>query len=124
MISWLVIGVVLAVATLILIWFAISALVQLRKTLVTAEKALSNVDVLVVSINDKLGPILQDLHGVVKQADRELNRVDEVVGTIKDISDKVNAVTRVVQDVISSPLIKVASISAGAKAAINKLTGR
>ncbi|HEY3373799.1 MAG TPA: hypothetical protein VGK02_01905 [Candidatus Aquicultor sp.] len=120
----LVLFAVITVALLIVFWFAISALVQLKKTLVRAEKALGNVDVLVVNLNERLDPLLYDLHGVVQQADRELSRVDEVVSTIRDIGDKVNAVTRVVNEVISSPLIKVASLSAGAREALRKIVGR
>lgn len=120
----LVITIVLTVAVLVLIWYAISALIQLRKTLLSAEKTLMSMDVLTTNIDKKLEPLLGDMHSVVKRADRELGRVDDVMSTVKDIGDKVNAVTRVVHEVVSSPLIKVASISAGAKEAIKKMVGR
>lgn len=120
----LVITIVLTAAVLVLIWYAISALIQLRKTLLSAEKTLMSMDVLTTNIDKRLEPLLDDMHSVVKRADRELGRVNDVMSTVKDIGDKVNVVTRVVHEVVSSPLIKVASISAGAKEAIKKMVGR
>ena len=112
-----VISVVLTVAVLVLVWYAISALIQLKKTL-------ENVDSLVCNVNERICPLLTDMDVVVNKVDSELGRLDEIVSTVRDISDKVNATTRVVHEVISSPLIKAASVSAGARGAIKKLVGR
>lgn len=108
MIPYLVMGIVLTAATVILVWFAVSALIQLKKTLL-------NVDTLVINMNEQLNPLLDDLHDAVKKVNNEMDRYEDVVGTVKDIGDKVSAVTRVVHEIVSSPLLKVASISAGAK---------
>jgi uncharacterized protein YoxC len=112
-----IVGVALAVAILILIGFAVSALIQLKKTL-------ESVNTLVGSVDDQLGPLLADLHDTVRQANVELERIDDVVFTVIDISEKVSATTSALHGLVSSPMIKVASISAGAKGAINKLVGR
>lgn len=113
----LVITAVVATATLVLIGFAISAVIQFKKTLV-------NIDDLVVNINKQLDPLLMDLHDTVRQLNGELGNITEITKSVKDIGDKVNATTRIVHEVISSPLIRVASISAGAKEAIKKLVKR
>jgi len=108
MIPYLVMSIVLTTATIVLVWFAVSALIQLKKTLL-------NVDTLVVNMNEQLNPLLDDLHGAVMKVNNEMDRFEDVVGTVKDVGDKVSAVTRVVHEIVSSPLLKVASISAGAK---------
>lgn len=108
---------VLIIAVLVLIWFAISALIQFKRTL-------EGIGTLAGNLDNKLGPLLTDLHEVVKQLNMELGRLDDIVLNIRDIGEKVNATTRVVHEIISSPLIKVASISAGAKEAIRKLVGK
>ncbi len=113
----LVIAVLIAAAALVLIGFAISALVQLKKTLV-------NVDTLVVNLNEKLSPLLNDLQDTVKQVNDELGQFDQVVRTVGNIGDKVSTTTRMVHEIVSSPLIRAVSISAGAKEAIKKLVGR
>jgi len=117
MIPYLVIGIVLTVAFIVLVLFAVSALIQLKKTL-------KNVDVLAVNMNEQLSPLLDDLHDAVKKVNNEMDRFEDVVGTVKDIGDKVNATTRVVHEIVSSPLLKVASISSGAKEAIKKMVKR
>ncbi|MCL6472145.1 MAG: DUF948 domain-containing protein [Firmicutes bacterium] len=113
----LVITAVVATATLVLIGFAISAIIQFKRTLI-------NVDDLVVNVNKQLDPLLIDLHDTVRQLNGELGSITEITKSVKDIGDKVSATTRIVHEAISSPLITVASISAGAKEAIKKLVGR
>ncbi len=117
MIPSLVLGVILTIALLVLIGFAVSALIQLKKTLV-------NVDTLVVNMDGQLKPLLNELNDTVKRVNSEIGRLDDIIGTVKDIGDKVSATTRVVNEIISSPLIRVASISSGAKEAIKKFVGK
>jgi len=112
-----VVAIVLTIAALILFWFAISALIQLKKTL-------ESIDTLAGNVDNQLMPLLTDLHEAVNKVNTELNRIDEIVLTVRDIGEKVNATTRVVHEIISSPLIKVASVSAGAKEAVRKLVSR
>ena len=113
----LAIELVLALATLVLVGLAISALIQLKKILI-------NINELVINTNRQLGPLLNDTHDTIKKMNTELHQLDEIVVNIRDIGDKVNATTRMVHEVISSPLLKIAGISAGAKGVVKKLVGR
>lgn len=111
------IEIILAIAVLVLIGYTVFTLIQLRKTLVS-------IDTLAVNVNKQIDPLLEDLHSVVKQINNELDQVDDIVLNIRDIGDKVNATTRLAHDLISSPLIKIASISTGTMETIKKLVSR
>lgn len=112
-----IISIVVTVALLLLIGFAVSTLIQLKRTLRNADSFIGNVD-------ERLMPLLSDLHEAVLKVNTELDQIDEIVVNVRDIGDKVNTTTRVVHEIISSPLIRVSSVSAGAKAAIKKLVAR
>ncbi|MDI6715956.1 MAG: hypothetical protein QME63_03295 [Actinomycetota bacterium] len=114
---FLILGSVLAVAALILIGFTLSVVVQLKRTL-------TNFDKLVVKTDEKLQPLLIDLHVAIKQINANLDQIDRVVTSVSEIGDKVNSTTQIVHELVSSPLVKIATISASTKEALKRLISR
>lgn len=108
---------VLTIAIIVLIVFVITVLVQLTRTLSSLNQFIKDTD-------RGLIPALEELQLLLKRANGELGRIDEIVSSIQDISDKVQTTMRIAQDIVSSPLIKVASLSAGTREAIRKFIGR
>jgi len=44
--------------------------------------------------------------------------VDDIVESVQEVTDKISSTTRIAQEAISSPLIKIASYSFGARKAL------
>lgn len=87
------------------------ALFQLGRLFNETRKEIAN-------ISRELVPLIQKLNESVDQVNRELERVDTVVSQVEELSEKVNTSIGVLKSVISSPLIKLASLSAGVRKAI------
>jgi len=88
------------------------------------SKILNNVNDLVEDIREEAMPIISDLQVTVEKTNEGLSIIDDVAESVRDISGKFNLVVRVLQEATSSPLIKLAGVSAGAKKAINTLIKR
>lgn len=116
--NWpLILNAALVLAVVALAVFFIMVLIQLTKTL-------SSINEFVKEINRDIPPLLTKLQTTIDEVNDELGRVDEIVQTVQEVSEKVSVTTSVAQEIISSPLIKVASISAGARKAIDTLMGK
>lgn len=108
---------ILTVAVVTLIGFLVSVAIQLQKTLASADRLLKNID-------DKVEPISSNLISSLERVNGDLGRIDDVVKTIQEMSERVQNTMEVVREVITSPLVKVASFSAGTREAIKKFISR
>ena len=72
-------------------------------------------------IRKEVMPIVSNLQVTVDKTNEGLSMIDDVAKSVKDISSKFNLVVKVLQEVVSSPLIKLAGVSAGAKKVISTL---
>lgn len=113
----LILDTVLVVVAVVLGIFFIYVLINLARTLSTFNSILKEVGSSLPSLLKKLETTLNDI-------DNELKRADEIMKSAEDITRKVNATAEVVKEVISSPLIKLASLSSGARKALNFLLKR
>ncbi len=104
--------IVLAIVTLI--GFISSVLVQLFRTL-------GSINQIVKDVNEEVVPMAEKLQLTIDEVNTELSRVDGIVKSAEGVSRKVDATTKVAQEIISSPLIKVAALSAGVKKAFGAL---
>ncbi|HDP69354.1 MAG TPA: hypothetical protein ENN38_00895 [Actinobacteria bacterium] len=113
--NWLnVLYVVLTLAVIVISMGIIMFFLRLSKTL-------SNVNVLIEDIHKEIMPIILSLQITVDKTNESLSAFDEVARSVRDISNKFNVVVRVLQEAMSSPLIKLAGVSAGAKKILNTL---
>lgn len=116
--SWyLILYVVLTILAAFLVFFICMALLRLSRTL-------ESLNSMIIDVQAEVTPLLSELRVTIDQVNSELETVDDVVQSVQEIGDKVTATATVVQEIISSPLIKVASLSAGAKEAIGVLLKR
>jgi predicted PurR-regulated permease PerM len=117
-VSWyLALQVVLTLGLLALIGFVINVLIQLHLTLKTFNALLHN-------LNRELPSILIKLQIALDGVNSELDKVEEIVNSFHEVSAKVQNTTGMVQRVVTSPVIRVASILSGAKTAVSSLVGR
>ncbi len=65
--------------------------------------------------------LMNALGGAVGRADRQLRRVDDLVGSAETISDAVGSASRLASTAVSGPVIKVMAFGAGAARAGRRL---
>jgi hypothetical protein len=107
-------------AALFLILVAVGmvyALIRLGRTLGKAEIMLNDV-------NTEVVPLLKQATETLDNINAELVKVDAVMTTVVDVTDKVDTTTRAVESAISVPAKKAAAWGAGVSQAVSSLFGR
>lgn len=113
--NWsLVLNTVVVIAVVVLVGFIGLVSVQLFRTLGSLKKLSDEVE-------REIKPMAQKLQTTIDGVNQELSRVEGIVKSAEGLSKKVDATTKVAQEMISSPLIKVAALSAGIKKAVGAL---
>ena len=95
----------------------IYALVRLGGTLGSAEKLLTDVDSEVV-------PLLKQATETLDGVNSELDKVDVVMSSVVDVTEKVDQTTRVVESAITVPAKKAAAFGAGVSQAVSSFFNR
>lgn len=108
---------ILVISIVALVAYLVTVLIQLRKTLASAEELIKNV-------NTQITPLSANLNEAVERVNKELDRVDVVVGSVQEMSERVQVTMEIIREVITSPLVKVASFSAGTREAIKRFISR
>ncbi len=75
-------------------------------------------------VKQQITPILTNVEKTLEEVNQELERVNEIIKTGESVVDKVNMTTKIAQQAVSSPLIKLVSVGAGIKKAYDSLTRR
>jgi uncharacterized protein YoxC len=65
-------------------------------------------------------PLMTRLQTTMDHVNTELDRVDGVLTAVEGISKKTNEATKVVQEVVTSPVVKLIGVGAGASKAYSK----
>ena len=116
--SWyLILQSALTLGLLALIGFIIYALIQLHRTLQTLDDVLKNV-------NRELPNVLIKLEHALDGVNSELERVDNIVSSFKDVSAKVQSTTSLAQRAVVLPVARLVSLVSGAQSAVSSLIGR
>ncbi len=95
----------------------IYALVRLGGTLGSAEKLLTDVDTEIV-------PLLKQATETLDGVNTELDKVDVVMSSVVDVTEKVDQTTRVVESAITVPAKKAAAFGAGVSQAVSSFFNR
>jgi hypothetical protein len=93
------------------------ALVRLGRTLGQAETMLGD-------INKEVVPLLKQATATLDNVNEELEKLDSVMGTVVDVTDKVDATTRAMEAAVSMPAKKAAAWGAGVSQAFSSMLGR
>lgn len=106
-------AIVAAVAWAVLVVF-------LGLMLVNVFRLLESTKLMVDDLRKETVPLLHEVTGTVSGLNRELDRVDGMVESAGNIVKSVERVSTVVEATVSSPLIKVAAVGAGASRALRR----
>lgn len=110
-------GIIAALAFVVLIGFLIPILLQLRKTLSVLHQFIERAE-------REILPTLNKLQTTVEEVNQELGKVNDTTASVQDAAKKIDHIVRLVQEIVSSPLIRVASISAGVQGAVRAFLRR
>lgn len=106
-------GLIAAISFAIMAAFTAWMLFQFVKTISILNQFLD--DLRVESI-----PLVTRVQTTMDHINTQLDRVDGIVTAVESISNKANNATKVVQEVVTSPLVKAVGIGAGASKAYGK----
>lgn len=110
-------AIIAAGALVLLIAFIIPILLQARKTLATVNDFIE-------STEKEILPTLHKMQRTVEEVNEELAKVNETTASVQSAVSKVDNIARLAQEVVSSPLIKAASWSAGLQGAVRSFLKR
>lgn len=104
-------GLIAAVGWIVLVCVMVMVLVRLAKLLTATTKAVSE-------LNDRLGPLLDDVSSTVAETNRQLVAVEAIAQDVKQVTGHAAKLTGVTQTIFTGPLIKVSALGHGVRRAI------
>jgi hypothetical protein len=86
-------------------------------------RMLESTKTLIDGIRDETVPLLGEVKVTVVSVNKELDRVDGIMESAGKMAKSAERLTAVVEQTVSSPLIKVVAFSAGASRALKRFRG-
>ena len=106
-------GLIAAIAFGLMAVFTAWLLVKMVKTMGIMNQFLDDIRVETV-------PLISRFQTTMDHDNTELGRVDGILKAVESMSQKANSATKVMQEVVTSPIVKVIGIGAGAGKAYSK----
>jgi len=106
-------GLIAAIAFAVMSVFTAILLYQLVKTMGIINLFINDVRVETI-------PLMTRFQTTMDHVNNELERVDGILSAVESMSEKANSATKVVQEVVTSPIVKAIGIGAGAGKAYSK----
>ncbi len=94
--------------------FAIAALIYLIITM-------RNINRFVIFMEKEATPVLSRLQKTLEKLGDELDKTVDIINDVHKVSERVNLTIQLVQEIVTSPFVKLAGLSAGAKKIIQSL---
>ena len=92
--------------------------------LVNTFRVLESTKILIDSMREETVPLLREVKGSVERTNRELDRVDVVLVATGEIVGRVQRISGLVEEAVSSPLVKIISMGAGLRKAASRFGGK
>ena len=92
--------------------------------LINTFRVLESTKILIDSMREETVPLLREVKGSVERTNRELDRVDVVLVATGEIVGRVQRISGLVEDAVSSPLVKIISLGAGLRRAASRFGGK
>ena len=101
---------VIAVFIIIFIIFLIPVLLQIRRTAREGEKLLEAARLQIVPLSHDIIRLIDDLHDIVEQGKRQMEKVEDSVNAVRDMALKLRDVETLVKDKIEQPLLSLIAL--------------
>jgi uncharacterized protein YoxC len=107
----------LLIAAVFLAIIGVVHLYFLRSALITFKRLRRSI----AELESRIVPLIEDMHTLTVDTHYELRKIDETISKAGDVADAVQAASRLAKLAAATPVIKVASLAEGAKAAVDVL---
>ena len=107
-------AIIAAIAWAVLVFFVSLAIVQLFGMIQTTA-------LLIDDLRKETVPLLHEVTSTVTSVNKELERLDGMVGSAGNIVKSAERISSVVEQAVSSPLIKIIAFGAGASRAARRI---
>jgi len=107
-------AIIAAIAWAVLVFFISLAIVQLFGMIQTTA-------LLIDDLRKETVPLLHEVTSTVTSVNKELERLDGMVGSAGNIVKSAERISSVVEQAVSSPLIKIIAFGAGASRAARRI---
>jgi hypothetical protein len=102
-----------AVLAIVVTAIATLAVAALLGAALSLRRSARDLQALADELFDQAAAVMSDAEATVARARRELDRVDDLVGSAEAISETVESATRLAHSALATPLIKVMALGAG-----------
>ena len=84
----------------------------------------TRLNVFLKRLDEEVIPLLSKLQMTLEEVNSQLGKLDDMMGTLVGVTDRVDHTTRAVSSAITTPARKVAGLSAGVSEAISSLVSQ
>lgn len=110
--DWAMVALILSIA---LVFFVTAAIITNLFRVVTSVKGLID------GVTEETVPLISEVGTSVRQVNKELERVDAVLGSVQRVAHNAELVSDTVRATVTNPLVKALAFFAGAKRAAKKM---
>ena len=105
-------------------FFLVVTALALAYVLLKMGGTFSRLNIFLKRLDQEVIPLLSKLQVTMEEVNSELAKVDEMMGTLVGVTDRVDATAKALQSAIVSPVKKAASLSAGVSETVSSLIGQ
>lgn len=102
-------------------FFLVVTALALAYVLLKMGGTFSRLNIFLRRLDEEVIPLLSKLQITMEEINSQLGKVDEMMGTLVGVTDRVNATTKALQSAVVSPVKKAAGLSAGVSEAISSM---
>jgi hypothetical protein len=92
--------------------------------LLNTFRVLESTKLMIDAMREETVPLLREVKGSVERANRELDRVDGMLGSASEIVGRVNRISGLVEQAASGPIVKLVAFGAGLRKAASRFGGK
>jgi len=107
-----------------LAFFLVVVAIGLVYLLVKAGKVLGSLKKIVTDLDTELVPLLEKIGTTVDEVNQELDKVNEITGSVVGMTQRIDNTSRAVESALSKPAKKAAAFTAGAQQAVSSFVSR
>ncbi|RJQ41824.1 MAG: DUF948 domain-containing protein [Gaiellales bacterium] len=102
-------------------FFLVLTALALAYLLVRIGGTFSRINDFLKRLDDEVIPLLSKTQVTLDEVNSQLGKVDDMLGTLVNVTNKVETTSRVMQSVVTRPVKKAAGLSAGVSEAVSHL---
>lgn len=103
---------------------SVAGVVLLALGLLTLRRTLATVQSGIDELRRETVPVVVDLQASIDHVNRQLERIDDVVASVRSVSGTVDAASRLAYVTMANPVIKAVALGAGTAKAARSLRHR